>query len=204
MTTKRAQNKARTRKAILDAAVRLFTRYGYENTSIEQLAKGAGIGKGTVYTYFKTKSDILKAFCEEELEFVHSELAAKTNPDTPFIDQMHTIFFAEFQFIIQNKEFGRILMQEMVFPRSRSMMCTCENDESPYFAMLFPIIEKAKVKGELQEDVPALYVAGHFYALLLLVVSSWYLQRISTMEEASNGMYTLFKQIMVGLTPADR
>ncbi len=201
MTTKREQNKARTRKAILEAAVRLFTKHGYDNTSIEQLAKSAGIGKGTVYTYFKTKSDILKAFCEEELEFVHSELAAKTNPETPFIDQMHTIFFAEFQYIIQNKEFGRILMQEMVFPRSQSMMCTCDNEESSYFAMLFPIIEKAKMKGELQKDIPPLYVAGHFYALLLLVVSSWYLQRITTMEEASNGMYTLFNQIMAGLTP---
>lgn len=201
MITKREQNKARNRKAILNAAIRLFTKYGYERTSIEQLAKEAGIGKGTVYTYFKTKSDILKAFCEEELEFVHSELAAKTNPDTSFIDQMHTIFFAEFQFIIQNKEFGRILMQEMVFPKSQSMMCNCEEEESSYFAMLFPIIEKAKQKGELKEDIPPLYVAGHFYALLLLVVSSYYLKRITTLEEASNGMYTLFQQIMVGLTP---
>lgn len=201
MTSKREQNKAKNRKAILQAAILLFTKHGYHNTSIEQLAKEAGIGKGTVYSYFKTKSDILKAFCEEELEFVHSELAAKTNPETPFIDQMHTIFFAEFQYIIRNKEFGRILMQEMVFPRSQSMMCNCDNEEASYFAMLFPLIEKAREKGELAQDIEPLYVAGHFYALLLLVVSSYYLKRITTMEQASTGMYTLFQQIMAGLTP---
>lgn len=201
MTT-REHKKAKTRKAILDAAITLFTRKGFDKTSIEELAKEAGIGKGTVYTYFKTKSDILKAFCEDELEFVHAELARKANPDTPFIDQMHTIFFAEFQFIIKNREFGRIFMQELIFPRSsNSIMCGCDEEESDYFALLFPIIEKAKVQGELRHDLDPLYVAGHFYALLLLLVSSYYSERVATMEEAEQGLYTIFQQLLSGLQP---
>lgn len=199
----REYKKAQTRKAILEAAVTLFSKNGFEKTSIEELAKEAGIGKGTIYTYFKTKSDILKAFCEDELEFVHSELARKVNPDTSFLDQMHTLFFAEFQYIIKNKEFGRVLMQEMVFPRSQSIICSMEEEESNYFALLFPIIQKAKERGELREDLVPLFVAGHFYALLLLLVSSYYSKRITTMEEASDGLYQLCKQLLDGLKPSE-
>ena len=90
----REQKKAKTRKAILEAAVQLFSKKGFDKTSIDELAKEAGIGKGTIYTYFKTKTDILKAFCEDELDYIHSELASKTNPNAPFLDQIHTIFYA--------------------------------------------------------------------------------------------------------------
>lgn len=44
---------------IIAAADELFARYGYERTSIEDIAKHLGISKGSVYLDFKTKQDIL-------------------------------------------------------------------------------------------------------------------------------------------------
>lgn len=43
---------------ILDAAKTLFSRYGLKKTSIEEIAQHAGLGKGTVYLYFKSKDEI--------------------------------------------------------------------------------------------------------------------------------------------------
>ena len=43
----------------MHAAANLFREKGFEKTSIEELARAAGIGKGTIYGYFQTKSDIL-------------------------------------------------------------------------------------------------------------------------------------------------
>jgi AcrR family transcriptional regulator len=44
---------------IIAAADELFSRYGYERTSIDDIAKHLGIGKGSIYLEFKTKQDIL-------------------------------------------------------------------------------------------------------------------------------------------------
>ncbi|MBX9688694.1 MAG: TetR/AcrR family transcriptional regulator [Candidatus Obscuribacterales bacterium] len=49
---------------IVEAAVELFSRYGYERTSIEDIAKHLGIGKGSVYLDFRTKEDILMRIVE--------------------------------------------------------------------------------------------------------------------------------------------
>jgi AcrR family transcriptional regulator len=49
------------RKAIIDAAEHLFTTAGYENTTMAQVARGAGVAVGTVYLYFKNKNDLLAA-----------------------------------------------------------------------------------------------------------------------------------------------
>ena len=49
------------RRRILEAATELFATRGYRRTSISEIAKQAGIAKGTVYLYFATKSELLLA-----------------------------------------------------------------------------------------------------------------------------------------------
>lgn len=46
-------------KAISDAALNVFRELGYPGTRIADIAEAAGIGKGTLYEYFKNKADIL-------------------------------------------------------------------------------------------------------------------------------------------------
>jgi len=73
----RAQKKRKTRQAIVSAAMKLFAERGYEQTSMDELAREAGVGKGTIYGYFATKSEIFLAFLEEEVEHAFAELDAK-------------------------------------------------------------------------------------------------------------------------------
>jgi AcrR family transcriptional regulator len=44
---------------ILDAVDRLLARYGYKKMTIDDLAREAGIGKGTVYLHFRSKEDVV-------------------------------------------------------------------------------------------------------------------------------------------------
>lgn len=46
-------------RRILRAATDLFVRLGYRKTSVDDVARAAGVGKGTVYLYFETKADLL-------------------------------------------------------------------------------------------------------------------------------------------------
>jgi len=52
---------------VTQAAQELFARYGYERTSIEDIAEHLGIGKGSIYLAFKTKEDIFLAILEKHL-----------------------------------------------------------------------------------------------------------------------------------------
>lgn len=60
--------KARKRRRILDAATRLFIQHGYRRASVDEVARLAGMAKGTVYLYFPSKADLL----------VHALLAERT------------------------------------------------------------------------------------------------------------------------------
>ncbi len=200
MSTVREEKKRRTRKAIVAAAVRLFDIKGFEKTSIEELAREAGIGKGTIYTYFNNKTEIFYAFCEEQLEFVHGELARKTDPNAPIIEQIMTVFMGEFLHVTQNREFGRIFMQKVLFPAEGDKN-SFEEIDNRWLDLLFSINQRAQERNELRKDIDLLYLAGHFYGLYILVVSSWYSGRIET-EEVSPGMRQLFQQALEGLAPS--
>jgi AcrR family transcriptional regulator len=63
-----ADPRSRKQRRILDSATELFLHHGYRKTNIDDVARVAGVAKGTVYLYFKTKSDLLmQAVLEEKL-----------------------------------------------------------------------------------------------------------------------------------------
>lgn len=199
----REQKKNKTRAAILNAALNLFTRQGYDNTSISQLAQAAGIGKGTIYGYFQTKSEIFLAFCEDQLALVYQELAEKSRPDTPLIDKLLTLFMGEFRFVNQNREFGRILLRETVFPKELTVERSQELDNK-YIDLMIPMFKQAQKRKEMRTDLELILVVGHFYALYIMTVSGWYMGRLLAEEDVYMAMESLFQQALQGLAPGDK
>lgn len=53
-------NQSEKRDLIITAAENLFHRYGYSKTSIDDIARDSGLGKGTIYYYFESKEDIFQ------------------------------------------------------------------------------------------------------------------------------------------------
>lgn len=200
MPGSREEKKRKTKKAIIAAAVTLFTSKGYEETSIEELAKEAGIGKSTIYTYFSTKSEIFLAFCDDELEYIHQELAEKCGDLKTLLDQILALYMGEFRFVTRNKEFGRILMREMIFPKDLTVEKSNDLDNR-YLDILITIFKEAQARGELRHDIELIFVAGHFYGLYIMTVSAWYGGRLHSEEDVYEAMKMLYEQALVGLAP---
>ena len=58
---------SKTRKLIVDAARQLFAQKGIDNTTMNNIALSSGKGRRTLYTYFRSKSEIYQAVIESEL-----------------------------------------------------------------------------------------------------------------------------------------
>lgn len=65
----------KTRNTILDSASRLFYRQGYANTSFSDIVSAAGVYRGNIYHYFKSKEAILKAVVTLEIAKIDTLLA---------------------------------------------------------------------------------------------------------------------------------
>lgn len=68
---------------IADAALRLFARYGYKRSSMDDIAKEAGLAKATLYLHFKGKEDVFKAMLDllgRRVEARCREVVARPGP----------------------------------------------------------------------------------------------------------------------------
>ena len=67
----RAERAAERRQAIIEAALDEFIARGFAATRLDDIARRAGVAKGTIYLYFKNKSDLLlHCIALEKLQFV--------------------------------------------------------------------------------------------------------------------------------------
>jgi len=194
--------KRKTRRAIMDAAIKLFSEKGFENTTVNQLAREAGVGKSTIYGYFQSKNEIFLAFCEDKINFVFTDLAEKRDPDTPIQKQLMTLFMEQLRYVTRNYDFGRILVREMIFPKELTMEKSNELSER-YLNALGEILTRAVSRGELRDDLDLLYVSGHFYAFYLLILSAWYQRRLQNEQEVEDALRKLMRQAMEGLAPGN-
>lgn len=67
---------------ILDAADRLLARYGYKKMTIDDLAKEAEIGKGTVYLHFQSKADVVLSHIDRIVHRLIAELSTIAQSET--------------------------------------------------------------------------------------------------------------------------
>lgn len=69
-------------KAMLDAARQLFLHQGYDLTSMDQVARAAGVSKATVYAHFISKEQLLSALVQSEMKFITPEpfVVSKSQP----------------------------------------------------------------------------------------------------------------------------
>lgn len=76
------------RQGVLEAAVALFNRLGYDRTSMNDIAAALGITKPALYHYFPSKEKIFTASIERASEIVGSALDEGTPQDGPAMDRV--------------------------------------------------------------------------------------------------------------------
>lgn len=78
-----------TRELIIDVARRLFAQQGIENTTIGDVATASNKSRRTIYTYFKSKEELLEASIESEMKKISSAMkkvaSEKLSPDKKLI-----------------------------------------------------------------------------------------------------------------------
>lgn len=81
--TLRDRKRARTRQALLDAAIELFERHGYEHTTVADIAAAAEIGTRTFFSYFPSKEDLLFPESDARVRATADAIAARHPDDRP-------------------------------------------------------------------------------------------------------------------------
>ncbi|HSG35395.1 MAG TPA: TetR/AcrR family transcriptional regulator [Sphingomonadaceae bacterium] len=177
MTEPRFQRRKQDRPAeITEAALKTFAEKGYAATRVEEVAKRAGVSKGLLYLYFKTKEDLFKAVIRSIVSpridalisnIEKTDLSAQEFIRGPFLEFAKSI----------PKSPVRILVRLMIAegPKHPDLVkWYWENVVSQALNALRKLIRKGVDSGEFREsalnEFPQLLVTPVFFSTIWMIV----------------------------------
>jgi AcrR family transcriptional regulator len=107
------QHKELTRRQLLDATRELLAEVGYEVLTIGDVAAAVGIGRTTIYQYFRDKEDVLASLVEETLPEVIDGLIASVPEDLPVEGRLTALAEATVGFVASDPVLGLVLHRDV-------------------------------------------------------------------------------------------
>jgi AcrR family transcriptional regulator len=107
------EHKAITRSQILTAARQLLEETGSADVNLGDVAAEAGIGRTTLYEYFRDRDDLIASLVEESLPGVIEDLISRVDHRQPPADQLLDLAVAVVEFVATDAVLGLILHREV-------------------------------------------------------------------------------------------
>ena len=118
MTTSTTKAEA-TRARIVDVALDLFRRQGFEQTTMRGIAAEAGVSLGSAYYYFESKEDLVMAFYERAIEAMTPRMEAALAGAESFEGRIAAIMNVKFEYFRPNRSFLGALFRHAADPQNR-------------------------------------------------------------------------------------
>jgi len=191
-------DKAQKRRDIALSCSELLLEKGIKKLTVAEVAKTAGVAKGSIYDYFSNKEEIVFEIIRIHIEEYQKEFEAKIKPDATTREKL----FLVFDFILSNDpeyEKNQNIYKEYIsidLGGENTNMCSFNGECSTFFRVIINhLIEDGIKKGELIEESKNL-IEG------LLAVEKGFLlirwtEKVDVKENLRNFLNTIFDLIEV-------
>jgi len=140
------------RDRILRAAVKIFSRKGFFNSKVSEIARAASVADGTIYLYFKNKDDLLISLFEEKMGEVVADVRRRTADGGNALEKLK-IFIGNHMDLLE-REAGLVEVLQVELRQSTKFL----KDYTPvkffeYLEIISDILEEGKKEGVLRPDL---------------------------------------------------
>lgn len=189
-----------TRELILDAMDTLMARYGYRKTTMDDLAREAGISKRTIYLYFPSKEEVGLSSIGRVVEQAQSQMRAIALEDQPAVDRIQRMLVGRVMTRIRAIA-GYLQSLDELFEAVRpAYLARRQSQFEAEQSLLAEVLEEGQQDGTLVFEDP------HETARDLLVATNAYLpyslsvRELGQTEEIESRIERLSSLLVRGLT----
>ena len=166
------KNKNNKYHLILEAAVKVFARQGFYQSTIAQIAKEAGVADGTIYLYFKNKDDILVNFFRYKTKQVFERFRSEVDQAQSGLDKLRNLVrrhLAEFQ---RDRDMA-ILYQVGTHQIERLAEDQIREMSKMYQDLISEIVEAGQQEGSIRKDLYVGLVKRFILGGVDEVINTW-------------------------------
>lgn len=167
----RERKKARLREQIIETAIRLFRRRGYEKTRVDDIVKILEISQPTFFRYFPSKDAVLRDVGRRAFECIAQRLKSELSTEASTADRLRHLYHS----MACEAESDRPLWKAVVLsgamdPVRSPQVCGAEGMA---VNLLREILAQGQERGEITSTFPIVHLAEFMEALYHTVVRQW-------------------------------
>ena len=176
MPSNRAAKSNEKRARILQVAIQAFSRKGYHQTRISDIAKAANVADGTVYLYFDGKGEILSTIFEDRMaRFL--EVGKKTLVGVDgALEKLRRVIELHLMDLGENPELATVFQIELRHS-SRFMELYSRSYLREYFQLIAGILEEGQKQGEIRADLDVWMATKSIFGILDEAATNWVLSK---------------------------
>lgn len=164
LINRRERKKLNSKKAIINAAVKLFLEKGYSETSIAEIMNEADLGIGTFYNYFQSKEEILQHFLAKIISETNKSFVSLSKESKTAAEILSEIFLVTGRVLDENR-FVLPLFLSAAHKSAAHKALIPQADGLTFKAIFDNIIKKGQQKGEFRQDIPAEIITEMFHSV---------------------------------------
>jgi TetR/AcrR family transcriptional regulator len=156
------------KKLIIEAAAKSFSLYGYKATTMDQVAKLANVGKGTIYTFFKTKEELFEEIINTHIADIRIEVLSVMDESSSILQNLNRVLARVFEFR-ETHQLTIKLIQEEKDRGTATVVEAMQRVEQSIIQQIKAIIRSAIKKGEIKEcdpELTAFVMLKMYYSLM--------------------------------------
>lgn len=178
------------RQEIVLAATKSFTLFGYKATTIDQVAKIANVGKGTIYIFFENKEQLFQEVVINLIQEMKKETDLAIDLSASFMYNAHTSLMKMLQFRERHLLFAKLVEEEKALrtPAVKQMLLKIESEIISYVSMR---IRNGIEKGEIIDCNPE-HVSYLLFKSYIAFIVDWQLAHDEPIKEEE--IVALFNQ----------
>jgi TetR/AcrR family fatty acid metabolism transcriptional regulator len=163
------------RQLIIDAAIEVFSRNGFQNSTISEIAQKANVAEGTIYQYFKNKEDLFFSIPIDKTREFYDELELHLQGINGAENKIRKFVWYYFYHLQDNPEYARALMLEMRVNRNFAKAKAFEAYR-PLTHKILEIIEEGQEEGIIRNDTNKYMIRHLILGILEHIVTRWLLK----------------------------
>lgn len=185
------------KQQILEAAETLLHKYGYSKTSLDDIAKEAGLGKGTIYYYFESKEEIFIAIAELSAEKYFSLIKKSIAKEQGFAKKFATSLHMPIKLVYEHAP----ILLDAIKNMPRHYLPALENfrieNKQRMISMLSEVIQSGLEEGVITEIIPADRLVNIIFDWFLLGDSNIIVQHPEEFIAKAEADYETIVQLML-------
>jgi TetR/AcrR family fatty acid metabolism transcriptional regulator len=163
------------RQLIIEAAIEVFSRNGFQNSTISEIAQRAGVAEGTIYQYFKSKEDLFFSIPIDKTKQFYKELELHLQGIHGAMNKVRKFVWYYLYHLQENPEYARALMLEMRVNRNFANT-RAFGAYRPLTQKILEIIEEGQEEGVIRKDINIYMIRHLILGLLEHILTRWLLK----------------------------